>query len=94
MKTTIVSLFFSLLFLSVFSQHAPDAFLARIPDVGRMSCNEENDSVFYKEVSLVKVDLQLEISRRKQETKQATKNFDEQAAKNMEIGRASCRERV
>lgn len=83
MKTAILSLLFFFLFLNVFSQHAPDAFLGRIPDVGRLSCNEENDSEFYKEIDQVKEDLQSEISRRKQESKQATKNFDEQAAKNM-----------
>ncbi len=83
MKTTILSLLFFFLFLNIFSQHAPDAFLGRMPDVGRLSCNEESNSEFFKEVYQVKEDLQLEISRRKQESKQATKNFDEQAAKNM-----------
>lgn len=83
MKISFFSVLFIFLFLNGFSQHAPDAFLAKIPDVDRLSCDQENNTEFFKEVYQVKEDLQLEISRRKQESKQSAKNFDEQAAKNM-----------
>jgi len=83
MKTSTILIFFIFLFLNGFSQHAPDAFLGRIPDVGRLGCDQERNAEFFKEVNQVKEDLQLEISRRKQEAKQANKNFDEQAARNM-----------
>ena len=83
MKTLTFLILFIFLSLNVFSQHAPDAFLGRIPDVSLLGCDEEENAEFFRNVYQVREDLQLEISRRKQESKQAIKNFDEQAAKNM-----------
>lgn len=83
MKTSIFLVLFSLMGINGYSQHAPDAFIGKIPDVDRLSCNRESNSDFFSEVYEVKEELQNEISRRKQASRQSTKNYDEQAAKNM-----------
>ena len=46
MKTLTFLILFIFLFLNGFSQHAPDAFLGRIPDVNRLGCDEEISAKF------------------------------------------------
>lgn len=83
MKISILSIISFLLFLNVYSQHAPDAFLAKIPDIDRLSCDHESNSQFFKEVYQVRQDLEMEIKRRQHELNQNSGNIGEQASKNM-----------
>jgi len=83
MKINIVISFFMFLSFVLSAQLKPETVVIEMPVITNNVCKMEIREQFIKKVDKLKAEVDEEITRRKNETKQNTKGMDEQAAKNM-----------
>lgn len=83
MKTNILLIIFMFFGLVLNAQLKPESVVIEMPVITISVCKKEVREDFLKKVAKLKAELDEEITRRKNETKQNVKGMDEQASKNM-----------
>jgi|APCry1669188910_1035180.scaffolds.fasta_scaffold01327_6 hypothetical protein len=83
MKTNILLIIFMFFGLVLNAQLKPESVVIEMPVITISICKKEVREDFLKKVAKLKAELDEEITRRKNETKQNVKGMDEQASKNM-----------